>query len=145
MDRKSKVIAPNTDATSLFGGLRELKLSATETAGDIYLVEGIMPKGSEVPVHIHTQEDEIFHVLAGEVELILGEEIIHAREGTIIYLPRNIKHGIKTVGETTARVLNYVIPGQNFEDFFNEMQQLETEMTPEKRVEIAQAYGITFL
>ncbi|MEM6720409.1 MAG: cupin domain-containing protein [Bacteroidota bacterium] len=145
MNRKPKVIIPNKDATSLFGGLRQLKLSAEETAGDIYLVEGIMPNGSEVPIHIHTKEDEIFHVLEGEVELILGDEIIRASEGTIIYLPRNIKHGIKTLGDTTARVLNYVIPGQNFEDFFNELQQLGKEVSSTQRATVATKYGITFL
>lgn len=145
MNRIPKVMIPNTPSASLFGGLRELKLSAKETAGDIYLVEGIMPKGSEVPVHIHTKEDEIFHVLAGEVELTLGDEVIEAGAGTIIYLPRNIKHGIKTLGETTARVLNYVIPGQNFEDFFNELQQLEKEVSSIQRAALAKKYGITFL
>jgi quercetin dioxygenase-like cupin family protein len=145
MNRKPKVIVPNRASEALFGGLRQLKLSSNETAGDIYLVEGIMPKGSEVPVHVHTKEDEIFHVLEGTVELVLGDETIQASEGTIIYLPRNVKHGIKTLGDSTARVLNYVIPGQNFEDFFNELQQLATEVTPEKRAKIALQYGITFL
>ncbi|MEM6686621.1 MAG: cupin domain-containing protein [Bacteroidota bacterium] len=145
MKRKPKIIIPQEDTPTLFGGLRALKLSSEDTAGEIYLVEGIMPKGSEVPVHIHTQEDEIFHVLEGEVELVLGDEIIHAGAGTIVYLPRNIKHSIKTLGETTARVLNYVIPGQNFEDFFNEMQQLGKEVSSTQRAEIAAKYGITFL
>jgi quercetin dioxygenase-like cupin family protein len=145
MQRTPKVIVPNENTSTLFGGLRALKLSAQETAGDVYLVEGIMPKGSEVPVHVHTQEDDIFHVLAGTVELILGDEIIHASEGTIVYLPRNVKHGIKTLGDTTARVLNYVIPGQNFENFFNEMQQVGKGIPATQRASIASKYGITFL
>jgi quercetin dioxygenase-like cupin family protein len=126
-------------------GERNVMLTSKETAGDIYLVEGIMPEGTEVPPHIHSKEDEIFHVLEGDVELILGDETIQASEGDIVYLPRNIKHGIKTLGSKTARVLNYVIPGQNFEDFFYEMNSVKGEVSKEQRAEIAKKYGITFL
>ncbi|WP_053002332.1 cupin domain-containing protein [Kordia jejudonensis] len=145
MSRKAKILLPQDDTSSLLGGLRKLKLNSNETNGDIYLVEGIMPKGSNVPLHVHTKEDEIFHVLEGKVELVLGDETITASEGTIIYLPRNVKHSIKTLGDQTARVLNYVIPGQNFEDFFNEMNQEGKDISSEKRAEIASKYGITFL
>ncbi|AXG72204.1 quercetin 2,3-dioxygenase [Kordia sp. SMS9] len=145
MTRTPKIITPEEKTDSLLGGMRNLLLNSEQTAGDVYLVEGLMPKGSEVPLHVHTKEDEIFHVLEGEVELMLGDETIHAKEGTIIYLPRNIQHGIKTLGEETARVLNYVIPGQNFENFFNEMKQLGKDVSPEKRSELASKYGISFL
>lgn len=94
-----------------------------------------MPKSSEV----------LLHVLEGEVELVLGNETIRASKGTIIYLPRNVEHGIKTLGDTTARVLNYVIPGQNFENFFNEMNQHEKDVSPEQRATLAAKFGITFL
>ncbi len=145
MTRKPKIITPNENTDSLLGGMRKLLLDSKETAGDVYLVEGIMPKGSEVPLHVHAKEDEIFHVLEGEVKLMLGDETIHVKKGTIIYLPRNIQHGIKTLGDNTARVLNYVIPGQNFEDFFNEMKQLGKDVSSKQRATLAAKYGITFL
>ena len=142
--RNPKIVSINDKNTPIFGGERQIILSSKETNGDIYLVEGIMRKGSNVPVHIHLNEDEIFHVLEGEVQLVLGEETLTGKEGDIIYLPRGIRHGIKTKGEKTARVLNYVIPGHNFEKFFNEMNVLKANATSIQTAELAKQYGITF-
>ncbi|MEO1627579.1 MAG: cupin domain-containing protein, partial [Bacteroidota bacterium] len=72
--REPKITSVNDQGDALLGGARKIILRSKETAGDIYLVEGIMPEGSVVPVHIHQHEDEIFHVLEGEVQLVLGEE-----------------------------------------------------------------------
>lgn len=104
-----------------------------------------MPAGSSVPVHIHQNEDEIFHVLEGEVQLVLGDRTTIGKEGDVIYLPRGIKHGIKTHGTKTARVLNYVIPGRHFERFFNELNRRETKPGSAEMAAIAKKYGITFL
>jgi len=60
-------------------------------------------------------------------------------------LPRAIPHSIKTVGTGTARVLNYVIPGENFEQFFNEMNSLATNVSAQERAELAEKFGIQFL
>ncbi|MEM6802740.1 MAG: cupin domain-containing protein [Bacteroidota bacterium] len=130
---------------TIIGGKRQIILSSQETDGDIYLVEGVMPAGSMVPVHLHQHEDEIFHVLEGEVEILLGEQTLTGKAGDIIYLPRGIKHGIKTRGKETARVLNYVIPGKNFEAFFSEMNRLEVDAQSDEAKEVARKYGITFL
>lgn len=143
--RHPKITSINHTNSALLGGERQLLLSSKETNGDVYLVEGIMPQGSAVPVHVHQHEDEIFHVLEGEVELILGEQTLKGKAGDIIYLPRGIQHGIKTLGTTTAKVLNYVLPGANFEKFFSEMNALGAKPSAEERASIAEKYGITFL
>ena len=145
MNKKPKISSTENTSESLLGGLRTIILNANETDGDIYLVQGIMPKGSEVPEHIHELEDEIFHVLEGKVELVLGDKTIEGNIGDIIYLPRGIKHGIKTKGDETARVLNYVIPGRNFEDFFNELNEVGLDIEKSERNKIAGKYKITFL
>ncbi|MEM6735463.1 MAG: cupin domain-containing protein [Bacteroidota bacterium] len=143
--RKPKITSLKNTSQSLLGGSRQVKLSSKETDGDIYLVEGVMPKGSSVPVHIHKFEDEIFHVLEGEVELVLGDDTFIGKVGDIIYLPRGIKHGISIIGEKTAKVLNYVIPGKNFETFFDKMNTQSANPTKEVTTKLAQEYGITFV
>ena len=143
--RQPKITSVNDDAQTLLGGNRRVKLTSKETDGDVYLVEGVMPEGSSVPVHIHEHEDEIFHVLVGEVELVLGEETILGKAGDIIYLPRGVQHGIRTFGSQTARVLNYVIPGRNFETFFEAMSALGPDAPKAETQALAQQHGITFL
>ena len=39
----------------------------------------------------HDRKDEYFHVLSGEIEFQVGEEIIYGKEGTWVYAPRYIK------------------------------------------------------
>ncbi|WP_299670296.1 cupin domain-containing protein [uncultured Polaribacter sp.] len=130
---------------TFLGGLRNVILNSKETDGDVYLVQGIMPKGSAVPLHVHELEDEIFHVMEGKVELMLGDEIIQGKKGDIIYLPRGIKHAIKTYGEETAKVLNYVIPGKNFEEFFNKMNKIGLDASTAEKAKIAIEHKIKFL
>ncbi|MDC7997703.1 cupin domain-containing protein [Gilvibacter sediminis] len=145
MNKKPKIASIDSMSETLMSGARNVIFNSEHTDGDIYLVQGIMPEGSEVPVHIHELEDEIFHVLEGTVELILGNETIEGNVGDIIYLPRGIKHGIKTKGTETAKVLNYVIPGKNFENFFNEMSEKKIGVESDEGNRIAKKYGIKFL
>lgn len=143
--RTPKVTSVHDDKDTLMGGNRQVLLSSKETEGDVYLVEGIMPPGSSVPLHIHRHEDELFHVLQGKVEVVLGEETITGKAGDIIYLPRGVQHAISTQGEETAKVLNYVIPGRGFEQFFSEMSALGKGAPKEELAMLAAQYGITFL
>lgn len=145
MNKKPKISSTNNRSETLLSGMRSVILNSNETDGDIYLVQGVMPKGSNVPEHIHEKEDEIFHVLEGKVELIVGDKTLEGNVGDIIYLPRGIKHGIKTKGDETAKVLNYVIPGKNFESFFKELNENGIGMDKSERDKIAKKYGITFL
>lgn len=145
MNRIPKISSTENQSNTFLGGLRNVILSSRETDGDIYLVQGIMPKGSAVPIHIHELEDEIFHVMEGNVELILGEKTIKGKKGDIIYLPRGIKHGIKTVGNETAKVLNYVIPGKNFEEFFTKMNEIGLNASLEEKAKIGIEHKIKFL
>ena len=127
------------------GAIRQVKIDSQHTNGDIYVVEGVMPPGSEVPLHVHTHEDEIFHVLEGEVELILGEQQIIGKAGDMTYLPRGVPHAIKALGEHPARVLNYVFPGRNFEILFKKLSSLPPDAGKEQKELTAGEHGVRFL
>lgn len=145
MKKTPKIVSTDKQSDKFLGGLRNTLLDSKETDGDIYLVQGLMPKGSVVPLHVHELEDEIFHVLEGKVELTLGDKTIQGKKGDIIYLPLGIKHGIRTVGDETAKVLNYVIPGKNFESFFNKMNKIGLDAPVEEKAKIAVEHKIKFL
>jgi len=145
MQKTPKISSVEDQSDIFLGGLRRVLLDSQDTNGDIYLIKGIMPEGSVVPLHIHELEDEIFHVIEGQVEVILGDEIVQGKKGDIIYLPRGIRHGIKTVGKETAQVLNYVIPGKNFEAFFEKMKLIGLDATTEEKAKIGKEHKIKFL
>ena len=131
---------------SLQGGSRHLFLDSRQTDGSVYLVEGRMEPGDSVSPHVHTHEDEIFHVLEGEVELMSDGEWQPGRAGDIIFLPRGIAHAIRVPDDSgPARVLNYVFPGDNFEAMFQAFETRGVGEDASGRMAVAQEFGVRFL
>lgn len=100
------------------GGLGVLKATADQTEGRLAAMELLAPKGFASPLHLHHEEDEFFVVLSGEVRFQLGEEVIEAVSGSLIYGPRKVGHAFR-VDSTEARVLLLFGPA-GVEGFFRE-------------------------
>ena len=105
-----------------------------------------MEPGDAVPPHVHTHEDEIFHVLEGVVELMSDGKWQPGRAGDIIFLPRGIPHAIRVPeGGGAARVLNYVFPGGNFEAMFWAFEARGVGGDAGGRAAVALEFGVSFL
>jgi quercetin dioxygenase-like cupin family protein len=138
----------NTRTDDLFyflGTPTSLRATAATTNGAFGLVEGQLPPGFESPYHVHTNEDEAFYVVEGEMAFIVDGKWMVAGPGTYAFGPRNLPHGFKVVGETPARLLLLCSPG-GFEGFVNELRQPEPA-PPDMGVLAATAarYGIEIL
>lgn len=122
------------------------KVMSEETAGQYSVVMSTTPSGGGPPLHVHKHEDELFYVLKGRYLFRSGEKEIEAEEGDLIFLPRNIPHTFKNVGETEGILMNTISPG-GFEQFFEEVDQLPKDqpLDREKVKEIATTYGLTFI
>lgn len=106
-----------------------VKVNEEHTGGQFSIVEDIMPPGYETPYHIHRREDETFYLIEGEVEFILDGRRTHAKAGSFAFLPRNIPHGFRIVGDRNARLLIMVNPS-GFDRFFEELSE------PAQRLEL---------
>lgn len=89
-----------------------------ETNGAFSLVNTLLRRGFDPPLHMHTREDESNYILEGEIIYTVGEETIYAKQGDYIHLPKNVPHTFKLVTET-ARTLLLITPG-GFEKMFVE-------------------------
>lgn len=69
--------------------------------GNLHLLIGFFKPGESMKPHIHTVPEEIYYVLKGRGEMILGEERIPIEEGMAIYIPPNTKHAPFNTGEET--------------------------------------------
>jgi len=82
----------------------------------------ILPSGCEsrirhgVPRHIHTREDEAYFVLAGELEVIVGDEKFVLRAGDTLMAPRGIPHQLRNSGDIDNHYLLVFSPA-GFEEF----------------------------
>jgi mannose-6-phosphate isomerase-like protein (cupin superfamily) len=92
-----------------------------ETGGTFSLVEHpIPPRTLVAPVHIHTREDEYSYVLEGRMGALLGEDVVYAEPGDLVFKPRNQWHTFWNAGDSTCRLLEIISP-PGFEHFFNEL------------------------
>lgn len=56
---------------------------------------------SEVPVHVHSEE-QFGYVIKGGFELVVGEEKFILKKDDAYFIPPNVPHGFITIGETEA-------------------------------------------
>jgi quercetin dioxygenase-like cupin family protein len=65
----------------------------------------------------------MFHVLEGEMEFTVADKSVIATAGTTVFLPRDVPHEFKVVGEVPAKALVTVVPA-GIEDMFQELSEL---------------------
>ena len=100
------------------GALMTFLATGEETQGKFALIEAVSRKGNDPPPHTHRREDEIFYVLEGEVVASVGDRTIKGTPGTMIFLPRDVRHTF-TIESEHARMLILVTPA-GFEGWFKE-------------------------
>lgn len=95
---------------------------AADTNGKSLLFELVLKPGSKVPMkHIHTEQNEIFEIISGKVEVVIGNRATSLNAGEKIVMPANIPHKWKNASIDEAKLLVSFNPAHNTEDFFVEM------------------------
>ena len=112
-------------------------IDGEETGGDFSLVEHPMPpRHLAAPLHKHSREDEYSYVLEGKMGALLGEEVLYAEAGDLVFKPRDQWHTFWNAGDEPCRI--------RFEKYFDEMVDLLDAGPPEieKLVELGARYGL---
>ena len=105
------------------GSAMFFKATRASTNGAFSLMERTLPPGGrKPPSHVHTNCDEAFYVLDGEVEFSLGEIITVGRRDTFVLVPGGVVHTFGNAGTTQARLL--VIHAPAMDAYFEELQAL---------------------
>ena len=97
-------------------GLGSVCLSGTDTGGAYCLLEVSLAPGMAVPHHTHTREDEVYFVLAGELEATVGDETFVLQPGDTLLAPRDIPHELRNSGNVENHYLLVFSPS-GFEEF----------------------------
>jgi quercetin dioxygenase-like cupin family protein len=142
---ETKILKPGQGPKiNVIGDHQTVRLTGEDTDGKFALIESNNPPGVGVPPHRHANEDEMFHVVEGEMTFTVGDETVLALAGTTVFLPRNVLHSFMTSGTTATKAMIMVFPA-GCEKMFAELGQLP-EGPPEmqKVLEICGRYGITF-
>ncbi len=133
-----RIAVPGNTVRVLYGG---------EQTGDAYaLIEFEFAAGFAVPIgHAHEREDELVVVLAGELDVTVGERRERLRPGDALLKPRGTPHTMANTATGPTRFLEISSPA-GMERYFADLGALLVGgMPPDPAPIIAlmRRYGIT--
>jgi quercetin dioxygenase-like cupin family protein len=85
-------------------------VSADETDGRMSVVEVSGAHGQMPPLHVHRTDDEVFHVIEGELTIYVGAQVVRVGPGETAFAPRDVPHTYR-VESDGARWLGIGAPG----------------------------------
>jgi quercetin dioxygenase-like cupin family protein len=115
------------------------KITGDETDGKFDYFDVRVQYLGGPPLHAHLEQDETFHILAGELRLKVGDEMIDAKEGEYIYIPKGTVHTYVNLKQEPARAVGVLSPG-GFDKFVAEMSAYQSsvdKVDPAKVAEIS--------
>ena len=114
------------------------------TQSEYVISDGVISPGAFIPDHYHKWEDQTFHIIEGELEIKIGDEVSSISAGDSVHCPRGVSHYMKNVGDKTVRMISYVFPGDWAEDFFAETSR-QNETGNLDRALIEDRFGVVYL
>jgi mannose-6-phosphate isomerase-like protein (cupin superfamily) len=140
-----KIVDPNDSKEGFLGSIGVRFMVDGSEAGERFsLVEHPMsPRALAAPLHLHTREDEYSFVLEGRMGALLGDDVVEAGPGYLVFKPRNQWHTFWNAGDEPCRILEIISPA-GFERFFQELSDMggALKADPEKLAELSTCYGL---
>ena len=141
----AKVVGPKDGKAGFLGSIGvRFMIDGTETDGGFSLVEHPMsPRALAAPLHRHLREDEYSFVLEGRMGALLGDEVLEAGPGDLVFKPRNQWHTFWNAGDEPCRILEIIAPA-GFERFFEELDAMGGVLaaSPEQVAELCARYEL---
>ena len=128
-----------------FGLDMKVLLSTEAAGGAISVLKAWHKPGEGPPDHVHFGQEEVFYILEGTYELTVDGQTTTAGAGTIVFIPRNVVHRFKNVGDTPACMLDWSLPGGQ-DHYFNAIFELAAGdgFTGEKVMAISKKFDTNF-
>ena len=140
-----KVVGPKDGQAGFLGtiGVRFM-IDGSEAGERFSLVEHPMsPRAIAAPLHLHTREDEYSFVLEGRMGALLGDNVVEAGPGDLVFKPRNQWHTFWNAGDEPCRILEIISPA-GFERFFRELVDMGgvAQADEEAFAQLRERYGL---
>src|SRR4029453_17663671 len=116
-----------------------------EDAGFSLVEHPTPPRALAAPLHKHTREDEYSYVVTGRMGALLGDDVVEAGPGDLVFKPRDQWHTFWNAGDEECRILEIIAPA-GFEDFFRELVRRNAagDDVPSTLPALGAEYGLEF-
>ena len=85
----------------------------------------VFRRGSEgAPPHFHKRSAEVFYLLAGSLQVLLGDELVTLVEGDFLLVPPNTTHAFAPPAGAEADVLFALLPGVPRHDYYRLLDRI---------------------
>src|SRR5262245_7863667 len=104
--RDKEIVFESGEGNVLSARGRTMFFKATRvgTNGAFLLMERTLPAGAKKPpLHIHTNCEEAFYVLDGEIEFFLGDDTVIGQPGSFVHVPGGVSHPFGNGAATPSR------------------------------------------
>jgi len=139
------VVGPDNGREGFLGSIGvRFMIDGADSSERFSLVEHpLSPRALAAPVHRHTREDEYSFVLEGRLGALLGDDVVEAGPGDLVYKPRDQWHTFWNAGDEPCRILEIISPA-GFELFFRELSDLGGVLAAgeETLADLNQRYGL---
>jgi mannose-6-phosphate isomerase-like protein (cupin superfamily) len=140
-----RIVGPNDGKAGFLGSIGvRFMIDGAESGGGFSLVEHPMPpRALAAPLHRHNREDEYSYVLEGRMGALLGDDVVEAGPGDLVFKPRSQWHTFWNAGEEPARILEIIAPA-GFEAFFDELVDMggAVNADPQALAELSARYEL---
>jgi len=141
----TRIVGPSDGKAGFLGSIGVRFMVDGPDAGERFsLVEHPMGlRALAAPLHRHTREDEYSYVLGGRMGALLGEDVVEAGPGDLVFKPRNQWHTFWNAGDEPCHILEIISPA-GFERFFAELVDLGgvTGSDPQTLMALNERYGL---
>ena len=129
-----------------FGHGMLCRITSDNTDGTFCSFEVTLAPGEGIPMHVHSNDSELYYILEGELEVICDDRVFVARKGAMVFIPKMITHAFCNKSEQEMRMLNVFLPG-GFDHLVTELSELSPEEASDKqkREQIRAKHGIKFI
>ena len=141
---ETRVLGPSDGQAGFLGsiGVRFMVDGETTSEGFSLVEHPMSARALAAPLHRHNREDEYSYVIEGRMGALLGDEVLEAGPGDLVFKPRGEWHTFWNAGDEPCRILEIITPA-GFERFFLELVELGgVSANPEAFGELCERYAL---
>ena len=123
----------------------QLLADSSSTGGMLSAQRVILANGVDgAKPHHHSGSAELFYVLGGSVQLLIGDRLLVADKGDVAVVPAGLPHAFAAAPGRDAELLIVITPGVERFEYFRHLARIAVGQQPTESLLDAQALYDTF-